>query len=136
MLPYSPLHHLLLEDFGAALVATSANLSGEPVLIEPEQVEACLRSFADRSELAGAAKFDALLGCVYGPVLSKDHPALFPVLSALLEQVAVFDLRRPNARWSVGEVADCIVGAAPPLLKSSVQSLTPLAKVTLSSPKN
>jgi hydrogenase maturation protein HypF len=47
MLPYSPLHHLLLEDFGAALVATSANLSGEPVLIEPEQVEARLGGVAD-----------------------------------------------------------------------------------------
>jgi hydrogenase maturation protein HypF len=47
MLPYSPLHHLLLQDFGAALVATSANLSGEPVLIEPEQVEARLGGVAD-----------------------------------------------------------------------------------------
>lgn len=47
MLPYSPLHHLLLEDFGAALVATSANLSGEPVLTEPEQVEARLNHVAD-----------------------------------------------------------------------------------------
>jgi hydrogenase maturation protein HypF len=34
MLPYSPLHHLLLEDFGAPLVATSGNVSGEPVLTE------------------------------------------------------------------------------------------------------
>ena len=47
MLPYSPLHHLLLEDFGAALVATSANLSGEPVLIDPEQVQARLGDVAD-----------------------------------------------------------------------------------------
>jgi hydrogenase maturation protein HypF len=47
MLPYSPLHHLLLEDFGAALVATSANLSGEPVLIEPQQVQARLGDVAD-----------------------------------------------------------------------------------------
>ncbi len=34
MLPYSPLHHLLLEDFGAPLVATSGNLGGEPVLTD------------------------------------------------------------------------------------------------------
>ncbi len=47
MLPYSPLHHLLLEDFGAALVATSGNLSGEPVLTEPEEVESRLGHVAD-----------------------------------------------------------------------------------------
>ncbi len=47
MLPYSPLHHLLLEDFGAAFVATSANLSGEPVLTEPEEVESRLGEVAD-----------------------------------------------------------------------------------------
>ncbi len=47
MLPYSPLHHLLLEDFGAALVATSGNLSGEPVLTEPEELQARLTGVAD-----------------------------------------------------------------------------------------
>jgi hydrogenase maturation protein HypF len=47
MLPYSPLHHLLLEDFGAALVATSGNLSGEPVLTEPEEVQVRLADVAD-----------------------------------------------------------------------------------------
>lgn len=47
MLPYSPLHHLLLEDFGAPLVATSGNLSGEPVLTEPGEAEARLAHVAD-----------------------------------------------------------------------------------------
>ncbi len=46
MLPYSPLHHMLLQDFGAALVATSGNISGEPVLTEPAEAEARLASVA------------------------------------------------------------------------------------------
>jgi hydrogenase maturation protein HypF len=47
MLPYSPLHQLLLEGFGAALVATSGNLSGEPVLTEPEEAQVRLADVAD-----------------------------------------------------------------------------------------
>lgn len=47
MLPYSPLHHLLLNAFGAPLVATSANISGEPVLTENIDVEDRLGRVAD-----------------------------------------------------------------------------------------
>ena len=47
MLPYSPLHHLLLNDFGTPLVATSANLSGEPVLTCNDQIEQRLSHVAD-----------------------------------------------------------------------------------------
>jgi hydrogenase maturation protein HypF len=47
MLPYSPLHHLLLADFGAALVATSGNVSGEPVLTEPDDARTRLAAVAD-----------------------------------------------------------------------------------------
>jgi hydrogenase maturation protein HypF len=42
MLPYSPLHALLLAGLGRPLVATSANLSGEPVLTEASEVESRL----------------------------------------------------------------------------------------------
>ena len=47
MLPYSPLHHLLLNEFAGPLVATSANISGEPVLIQNQQVETRLGHVAD-----------------------------------------------------------------------------------------
>ena len=47
MLPYSPLHHLLLNDYGAPLVMTSANISGEPVLTDNDEVERRLARVAD-----------------------------------------------------------------------------------------
>lgn len=47
LLPYSPLHHLLAADFGGPLVATSANVSGEPVLTDADSVEQRLGQVAD-----------------------------------------------------------------------------------------
>ena len=47
MLPYSPLHHLLLGEFGRPLVATSGNVSGEPVITAIEDAEARLSRIAD-----------------------------------------------------------------------------------------
>jgi len=46
-LPYSPLHQLLLEGFGGPLVATSGNISGEPVLTGNEEAALRLGSIAD-----------------------------------------------------------------------------------------
>ena len=47
MLPYSPLHHLLLADVGEALVMTSGNISDEPIAYEDEEAVQRLRSIAD-----------------------------------------------------------------------------------------
>ena len=46
-LPYSPLHHLLLASFGGPVVATSGNVSGEPVLTEPADAESRIAGVAD-----------------------------------------------------------------------------------------
>jgi hydrogenase maturation protein HypF len=46
-LPYSPLHQLLLDGFGGPLVATSGNLSGEPVLTDVGEASRRLARVAD-----------------------------------------------------------------------------------------
>ncbi len=47
MLPYSPLHHLLLDGFGGPLIATSGNISGEPVITTEGDAEQRLGRIAD-----------------------------------------------------------------------------------------
>jgi hydrogenase maturation protein HypF len=46
-LPYSPLHALLLGEFDGPLVATSGNVSGEPVLTDREEAEQRIAQVAD-----------------------------------------------------------------------------------------
>jgi hydrogenase maturation protein HypF len=47
MLPYTPLHHLLLADLGFPIVATSGNLSGEPICIDNQEAVERLGEIAD-----------------------------------------------------------------------------------------
>lgn len=46
-LPYSPLHHLLLAEFGGPLIATSGNVSGEPVITDSGEAAKRLAPVAD-----------------------------------------------------------------------------------------
>ncbi|HEX3978903.1 MAG TPA: carbamoyltransferase HypF [Solirubrobacteraceae bacterium] len=47
VLPYSPLHHLLLADTGAPLVMTSGNVSDEPIAYRDDDARARLAAIAD-----------------------------------------------------------------------------------------
>ena len=47
MLPYSPLHHLLMEECRFPLIATSGNRSDEPIAISNEEATVRLKDIAD-----------------------------------------------------------------------------------------
>jgi len=47
MLPYTPLHHLLMADLRSPIVVTSGNLSDEPICIDNQEAIACLGNIAD-----------------------------------------------------------------------------------------
>ena len=47
MLPYAPLHHLLLRELGFPVVATSGNISDEPIAIDERDALARLGGIAD-----------------------------------------------------------------------------------------
>jgi hydrogenase maturation protein HypF len=47
MLPYTPLHHLLLAEFGGALVMTSGNRSDEPIAFRDDEARDRLGDIAD-----------------------------------------------------------------------------------------
>lgn len=47
MLPYTPLHHLLMADMGGPVVATSGNISDEPICIDEREALERLGGIAD-----------------------------------------------------------------------------------------
>jgi hydrogenase maturation protein HypF len=95
MLPYSPLHHLLLEDFGAPLVATSANLSGEPVLTDNAEAEKRLAHVADAFLHHNRPIARPADDPVYRVILGKPRPMRLGRGNAPLEIDLPFRLPRP-----------------------------------------
>ena len=49
MLPYSPLHQILLRELGFPVVATSGNLSDEPICIDEQEVLERLHEIAENA---------------------------------------------------------------------------------------
>jgi hydrogenase maturation protein HypF len=69
LLPYTPLHHLLLSELNAPIVATSGNLSSEPICIDEWEVVSRLQGIADA-------------------FLVHDRPILRPIDDSIVQVVA------------------------------------------------
>lgn len=95
MLPYSPLHHLLLNDFGKPLVATSANISGEPVLTASHEIEKRLSAIADAFLHHNRPIERPADDPVYRTIATKPRPIRSGRGSAPLEISLPFTLQQP-----------------------------------------
>ncbi len=95
MLPYSPLHHLLLNDFGGPLVATSANISGEPVLTENTRVEQRLGGVAEAFLHHNRPIVRPADDSVYRSLLGKPRPMRLGRGHAPVELKLPGELKRP-----------------------------------------
>jgi hydrogenase maturation protein HypF len=122
MLPYTPLHHLLLRQGFTALVMTSGNLSEEPIAIDNEEALARLSGIADfflihdreiylRSDdsvvrrAAGETRFlRRSRGFVPMPVFLKDK--LPPVLACGAELKNTVCLTRGNQAFLSQHIGD------------------------------
>lgn len=74
MLPYTPLHHLLLNAFGGPLVMTSANLSEEPQVIDNAVARERLSNIADIWLMHDRAIVNRVDDSVMVP--AEDHPII------------------------------------------------------------
>ncbi len=101
MLPYTPLHHLLLRDAGPALVMTSGNLSDEPI------------AFGDADARERLAPIADLL-------LTHDRPIETRTDDSVMRAVIIGEERRPlflrRSRGYVPEHHELPVPATRPLL--------------------
>ena len=96
MLPASPLHSLLMEDFGGPLVATSANPSGEPVVYEECEAEARLGGIADGFLHHNRPIRQRSDDPVYRPIAGKLRPLRLGRGDAPLELTLPQPIERPT----------------------------------------
>ena len=95
MLPYSPLHHLLLNEFSGPLVATSANISGEPVLTDNHAIEDRLAHVADAFLHHDRVIERPADDPVYRTIAGKARPIRTGRGISPIELVLPFELERP-----------------------------------------
>jgi hydrogenase maturation protein HypF len=123
MLPYTPLHHLLLADLGVPLVMTSGNVSDEPIAFEDDDAVERLAGIADlvlTHDRPIRTRTDDSVARVTGsrPMLlrrSRGHvpaglalpvPAERPLLACGAELKSTFCLARDGRAWVSHHVGD------------------------------
>ncbi len=94
-LPYTPLHHLILRDFGKPVVATSCNLTDEPIMFKNSEVERALGKLVDGAllhnrEIARRCD-DSVVKVMGGRVVPFRRSRGYAPLPVLLP----FNLKRP-----------------------------------------
>ncbi|HUN80309.1 MAG TPA: carbamoyltransferase HypF, partial [Phycisphaerae bacterium] len=147
MLPYTPLHELLLTEFAAPLIMTSGNLSDEPIVIDNADAIARLASIADAlllhdrkianrcddSIVRLIANQPALLrrarGFVPAPIEVPGHFAR-PVLACGAHLKNTFCLAYNNHAWLGPHIGDLDTHEAARAFEEAIVRFTQLVGVT------
>jgi hydrogenase maturation protein HypF len=123
MLPYTPLHHLLLEGVGTPLVMTSGNVSDEPIAYEDEDALERLAAIADSFLLHDrpieTRVDDSVVRCAGGRRLMVRRsrgfvpdsiplpvPAARPLLACGAELKSTFCVARGGRAWVGHHIGD------------------------------
>lgn len=95
LLPYSPLHRRLIEDFDGPLIATSGNISGDPVAIDNREAEKRLAKVADGFLHHNRTILRPADDSVFRPINRRQRPLRLGRGSAPLELSLTSVLRHP-----------------------------------------
>ena len=103
MLPYTPLHHLLFEDGLEILVATSANISDDPLIIDNDEALVKLKGIADYFLLHNRQIYNRCDDSVT-TVTDGDDSRIVPLRSSPGEYVgaAGSEVRSRSGKWNRG----------------------------------
>jgi hypothetical protein len=59
--------------------------------------------------ISGSRKLEALIGCIFMPMLAGEQAQRFPVMQALMSRVPVLAIERPTGKWTVDEIVDSLL---------------------------
>jgi hypothetical protein len=72
-------------------------------------LESCFGDEIRISRLNGADKLNAMMDCVYGPLFREEHPGLFTLFSATVEQADILRIQRPEGRWTMDGIVKAVL---------------------------